>query len=185
MIIWSSRFNTYLLLSLLGVLLAGCRSAESKRANQLATFRVHAEVRGQSDTSKLISVFRSSPIVLYVEKEPFLTEGMVKEAKVIDLPGGAFSLQVQLTKHATLLLEQYSARSLSKHIAIFAEFGPQEKRKIFAEARWLAAPVIDKRIANGMLVFTPDADHKEAEEIALGLNSVARKRKAVSYIDEE
>ena len=44
-----------------------------------------------------------------------------------------------------------------------------------AEGRWLAAPRINKRIADGVLVFTPDATREEAEQIALGLNNLAQK----------
>jgi hypothetical protein len=43
------------------------------------------------------------------------------------------------------------------------------------DCRWLAAPVISHRIGDGVLVFTPDATREEAEEIALGLNNVAKK----------
>jgi len=40
--------------------------------------------------------------------------------------------------------------------------------------RWLAAPVISRRIPDGVLVFTPDASRAEADDIVLGLNNIAR-----------
>jgi hypothetical protein len=43
------------------------------------------------------------------------------------------------------------------------------------ESRWLAAPVIPRRISNGVLTFTPDASREEADLIAIGLNNVAKK----------
>jgi hypothetical protein len=39
--------------------------------------------------------------------------------------------------------------------------------------RWLAAPRITGRIADGRLEFTPDATRDEAERIVHGLNRVA------------
>ena len=44
----------------------------------------------------------------------------------------------------------------------------------YTEARWLAAPMITRRITNGLFVFTPDCSREEAERIVLGLNHVAR-----------
>ena len=39
---------------------------------------------------------------------------------------------------------------------------------------WLAAPMTNKRISDGVLVFTPDASREEADRIVLGLNNVAK-----------
>ena len=61
-------------------------------------------------------------------------------------------------------------RIAAGEIAIFSQFGEEMK-----DYRWLAAPVINRRISDGVLVFTPDATREEAEEIALGLNNVAKK----------
>ena len=186
MIIRRFGFNSYLLLSLLPVLGIGCQTEKSKEEHEYATFTVHVEIRDrQSDSAKLISVLRSSPMTLTVDKEPFLNESMVKSAKVIDIPDGGFQLQIEFTKHGGLILEQASARSLGKRFAIYSEFGRQTARQVFPQARWLAAPKIEKRISNGMLTFTPDADRKEADEIALALNNLVRVRKERSYIEED
>jgi hypothetical protein len=186
MIIRRSGFNIYLLPLLLSLLMAGCRTEEGKIRHQYSAFTVHLETRSdQKDSTKLISVLRSAPMLLNIEKEPFLNESMVKSAKVMDVPQGGFVLQIELTKSASLTLEQYSARSLGKRFAIYGEFGQQTARNVFPHSRWLAAPVIDRRISNGTLVFTPDADRKEAEDFALGLNNLARVRKSRSYIDED
>ena len=48
---------------------------------------------------------------------------------------------------------------------IFSEFG---------QARWLAAPMINKRISDGNYVFTPDATREEAERIVRGVNNVIK-----------
>jgi hypothetical protein len=39
--------------------------------------------------------------------------------------------------------------------------------------RWVAAPTMTERIADGRLVFAPDATREEAERIVHGLNRVA------------
>src|SRR5262245_12559182 len=115
MIIRRFGFNIYLASVFLTALGLGCRTEEGKRNHQYATFTVHVEIRNdQSDATKLISVLRSSPITLTVNKEPFLDESMVKSARVVDAQGGGFVLQVEFTKQASLTLEQQSARALGK-----------------------------------------------------------------------
>ena len=75
-----------------------------------------------------------------------------------------------LTIDGTVLLEECTAANRGRRIAIFSQFGEKIK-----DYRWLAAPVITRRISDGVLVFTPDATREEAEEIALGLNNVSKK----------
>ena len=48
------------------------------------------------------------------------------------------------------------------------------------EGRWLAAPYIHNRTGDGVLLFTPDATRQEADNIAFGLNNVAKKIEAQS-----
>ena len=43
-----------------------------------------------------------------------------------------------------------------------------------ADSRWLAAPVISRRIGNGVLVFTADCERDEADQLVLGLNNVSK-----------
>src|SRR5258707_149936 len=71
-----------------------------------------------------------------------------------------------------VLREQYSGANPGLHLAIFSEFPDPQNEKV-ALSRWLAAPRISRRIADGILSFTPDATREEAEEIALALNHVA------------
>src|SRR5438105_3741901 len=139
MMIGWCRFNIYLFVAL--VIACGCRSPESKRNKQLAMLRLHLEARRDAtDHTQEVSILREHPISLTVERAPFLTEAEVKEAKVIDATGG-FALRIQFDRHGALLLEQYSVANRGKRFAVFTEFG--EKLK---EIRWLAAPVIARRI---------------------------------------
>jgi len=109
---------------------------------------------------------------IIIQKEAILTQSDVKEAKVVDVVGG-FAMRVQFDHRGTLLLEQYSSEHVGKHFAIFSQFAAPPDEKL-NHGRWLAAPRITHRIGDGALVFTPDATREEAEQIALGLNNVAK-----------
>ena len=168
MIIRLSRFNTYLLAAAFLATLAGCQSARTKHEKQIATLRLHLEVGGDAgDRGEPVTVSRAAQIRLKVDKNPFLNEADVAKARVLDAMGG-FIMSIQFERRATLMLEQYSATNPGKHIAIVAQWGEKQK-----ETRWLAAPLISRRISDGLLIFTPDATREEADEIVHGLNNVA------------
>lgn len=170
MVIRAARFNTYLLLLALLAALVGCQTAAGKRKRQDAVVRVHLETfRDGTTFNELVSIGRTSPMVVNVYKSPFLTEDNVASAKIVDAVGG-FGLQIQFDRHGTMLLEQYSASNPRKRLAIFSQFGEKLDR-----TRWLAAPMIYQRIPDGVLTFTPDADLEETAQIELGLNNHARK----------
>lgn len=165
--IQTGRFNIYLLVAALGIGLCACQTTESKKKNELSTLRVHLEVSPDgAGFSEPVPVFRESPVTVNVEKEPFLTEANVAEAKLLNVMGG-YLIQLQFDRRGSWLLDQYSTANKGRRVAIFSQFGtpPQE--------RWLAAPILAQRITNGFLVFTPDATQEEAEDIVRGLNNVA------------
>lgn len=166
------QFNPYLALLLACLALAGCQTAGTRARKEISTLRVHLEVRpeptGQTET---VTVFRESPVELTVERSPFLTEVHVESAKLVDA-FGVPTIQVQLNRSGTWLLEQYTTAHRGRRMAIFSQFGERPE-----QARWLAAPLIRHRIADGFLVFTPDASREEAERIVRGLNNLAARRK--------
>jgi preprotein translocase subunit SecD len=155
------RFNSYLLLALVALCAVGCKSMKKKDAT---TFRLHQEVNPDGDRSSAVPVYRASPMYVNVENGPFITEGHIAKASVIEALG-SFQIMVQFDRRGTWLLEQYTTAHRGRRIGIFSQFG---------DARWLAAPVMNKRIADGVLVFTPDASREEADRIVLGLNNVAK-----------
>ncbi len=172
MIIGWSRFNIYLLCGLLAAT-AGCKTPEQKAAKkkekQISTLAVHLEVaRDSMDFSRSIQVFREKPLVVNIDKSPFLTEAQVAEAKIVPERDG-WALLIKFDQRGTWLLEQYTTTNPGKHMAIFSVFGEDKK-----DARWLAAPLITRRISNGILTFTPDATRAEAEELVFGLNNLAK-----------
>jgi hypothetical protein len=171
MLIRVLRFNTYLLPALAFVLGVGCQSSKTKNPKEPdkkaeASLRVHLEVNPDgSDRSEPVTIGRAHPFQMNVEKTAFLTEFQVEKASVEEVLGG-YSIAVQFNKQGTILLEMHTTGHKGKHLAISAEFG---------EMRWIAAPLIKQRIADGRLMFTPDATREEAERIVNGLNRVAKR----------
>ncbi len=164
-------FNAYLALFALAVG-AGCKSAEErKRAKTYATFRLHLEVN--PDASGRHQEIEISGAQLTVSDAPFLDEGNLDRAAVVDTVDGGYAVQVQYDRHGTLVLEGVTTAHRGRRIAVFTEFGVGKS----ATARWLAAPIIGRRLADGVFIFTPNATREEANEIVLGLNNIARKIK--------
>jgi preprotein translocase subunit SecD len=171
MIIWPKRFNIYFLCLTLLATAAGCRSPESDHKKQLAVLHVYLEVPPDTmGMSASAPIYREHPTSVTVARAPFLGEGDVAAAKVVEDKVGGFALQIQFDQRGTWTLEQYSATNPGKRFAIYAEFGDK-----MAIHRWLAAPIIARRISDGTLTFTPDATREETEQIVRGLNNVAIK----------
>jgi preprotein translocase subunit SecD len=89
----------------------------------------------------------------------------ITEASVVDVEGG-YGIRIKFDAHGARVLENITARNAGRHLVVYAAF---------PEIRWLAAPMIKHRIADGALVFTPDATREEAERIVQGINNVAKK----------
>jgi hypothetical protein len=158
-------FNGFLVL-LAVAMAAGCgTSEERKKKNELSNIRVHVESDTRTDQSSAISVIRSSPTRLNIEREPLLDEHNVVGATLEEQPGG-FAVRVKLDRQGTWILERTTVVNRGKHLAIHAHFG---------EDRWLAAPLITAKNSTGSLTFTPDATREEAERFVRGLNNVVRK----------
>ena len=160
-----SRFNIYLCAGVIAlVATCGCQSVGGKK--EASTLRLHLEVTPDgTDRSTPVPIYRESPIYVNVEKAPFLDEGAVAKASVVEVMGG-FSIFIQFDRRGSWLLEQYTVANKGRRIGVFSQFG---------QTRWLAAPIISKPIADGAFVFTPDATREEADRIVRGLNNVAKK----------
>jgi PII-like signaling protein len=151
-------------------LVCGCQTAEEKKDKKFATLRLHVEVTHEAmDFSTTVPIFREKPVSVTINKDPFITEADVSEARIID-DTGVWAIQIQLTRRGSWLLEQQTTSNPGAHIAIFSEWGSTKPK----QARWLAAPALRRRISDGRLTFTPDATHEEAEEIVLGLSNLAK-----------
>lgn len=165
-------FNLYFALAMTVALFCGCQT-EWQKKKPVAALRVHLEVGSDnSEMSQTVSVLRADPVSVTISHDPILTEANVVAAKVIQTPGG-FAVEVQFDENGTWLLEQYTASNPGKHFVIFGQWGEK-----LANSRWLAAPLITHRIADGILIFTPDASREEADQLVLGLNNVAKNMKS-------
>jgi len=101
--------------------------------------------------------------------EPFLTEANVVAAVLLETPGGV-AVEIKLDEVGTYTLEQYTSAYAGKHLAIFGQWNER-----IADSRWLAAPLLNHRIADGVLAFTPDCSAEEARQLVVGLNNMALK----------
>lgn len=167
-------FNLYFLFVLALVLTQGCSSTSQKR--RLTTFTLHLEAdSGQKQKATPVPVYRGKPLLVNAVDSPFLSEGNVSRAEVIDVVGG-FALKVTFERRGAWLLETYTAANRGRRMAIQAGFAdpadPKHKKRV---TRWIAAPLITHKISDGVLTFTPDCSLEEAKEIALGLNNLAKK----------
>jgi preprotein translocase subunit SecD len=169
-----NRFNIYFVLAVALAGLCGCHTAEGQHKKQLARLGLYLEVNPDTTgRSEEVPIFRENPVMMNVQKQPFLTEANIKVAKVIQVVGG-FALSVQYDREGALLLEQFTAANRGKHLAVFSQWTRPPDDKL-NKGRWLAAPKISSHISDGFIAFTPDATQEEAEQIALGLNNLARK----------
>lgn len=123
-----------------------------------------------SDRAVEVEFLRSNPVRVTIDKEPFLWEMYLGEARVIPTDGGGVEMEVTFNSHGRTLLENYTAANKGRRMVIAAEFDKQR--------RILAAPRITKLLSNGVIRFTPDASPEEAERIVNGWNNIAEvKRK--------
>ena len=162
------RFNLYLLLLGGGWLAAGCQLAD-RMNREPAALRVHLQNPETVSAGETVQVLRSQPMLVHIAADPILTEFHVSGAKLVESAGG-FAVEIQFNRTGALMLEQYTSANPGKHFAIFGQWSDKA-----ADGRWLAAPLISHRIANGQLSFTPDASREEAEQLVLGLNNAAKK----------
>ena len=162
------RFNLYLLLMLVAFLAGGCLWTK-KKIEKVGAIRIHIEspvsVPGKTETIRLL---RSQPVEVVVDEDPTVTEQNILAATLLETPGG-FSIRVKFDETGSWMLEQATAGNPGKHLAIFAQWG-----ETIAEGRWLAAPVITRRVADGVITFTPDASREEALKLVEGLNHTAK-----------
>jgi hypothetical protein len=174
MLICRMRFNFILAVVLTSLLFPGCATS-NKKDKSVATIRVFLELSPSSTIpSEQVPIYRADPFLLKVAKDPFLNEAYVKRASVIPTTGG-FALLIEFDDQGSARLEQITAMNPGKHLAISSAFGPK-----LSQVRWLAAPLVNHRVSNGQLGFTPDCTQAEAIQIADGLNNVVANAKKKS-----
>ncbi len=170
--LWWRCFNSnFILLSVfVGLLAAGCKT--SKEDKHVSTLRVHVQTH-QDPTGhyKKVPVYRDKPkYSFYIDPSPFLTEADLSQASLEKEKGwDGFHIRLQFDHRGSLKLENITATNVGRRLVIFSQFNKTN--------RWLAAPLIHERIADGKLTFVPDATRSEAKLIVQGLNNVIEKRR--------
>lgn len=168
--VYARRFNIFFALAMAAAFVCGCQT--DKKKDQVSVLRVHLQASQNTAGSTVpVTVLRSNPVSVTIAHDPILTEANIIAAKVIETPGG-FAVEIQFDESSSLMLEQYSSSNLGLHFVIFGQWG-----ETAADGRWLAAPLITRRIATGQLAFTPDITRAQADRLVLGLNNVAKKTK--------
>jgi hypothetical protein len=154
-------FYNIILLSL--GLVAGCQTSDDPK-KELTAIRLHIEANPDGTTfSRTVGIYRAQPVPVNIESAPFADERDVEHAAVIDWMDG-FAIQLNFNRHGQWVLENVTRSNPNRRVAVEADFG--------ADTRWLAAPLLRRPIADGVLTFTPDATREEADRIVRGLNNV-------------
>ncbi len=165
----SARFNTYLTVALLLIVLCpGCETTGKKKEDKdVSILSLHLQT-DQLDGPhiKHITVFRAAPIYLNVEEDAYVDSGNIVAAAVAD-DNGSYDIQIKFDMHGSVLLDQMTSGNRNKRIAVFCKWDK--------ETRWLSAKLINRRAFDGIYTFTPDASREEVERIVRGLNNVAKK----------
>ncbi|HAM72549.1 MAG TPA: hypothetical protein DCM86_12980 [Verrucomicrobiales bacterium] len=148
------------------------KAKPKKRKKETVTIRVHVEALvGGTTPGTPVTVLRSNPMVVNVEKDPVVDESRLEEARLIDGPGGP-EIELQFDSQGRTMLGNYTAAHRGQRLAIYSDFGKDH--------RWLAAPVITRIASNGTIRFSPDATLDEAQRIVENLNrqaGVSKKKK--------
>lgn len=174
------RFNLYLLPVVLCLAATGCAGSlfHHQKKEPVAILRVHVESEASNvGSTKNVPVLRSQPVMVNISTDPILTEADVIAARLLDAPGG-FNIELKFEETAGWRLEQFTAINPGKHLAIYAHWGDKPE-----DGRWLAAPLIVRRMADSTLTFTPDASHAEAEQWVQELNAAAKKKAGMKSTD--
>ena len=165
-------FNLYFVPAAVLLLLApGCAFLKSEFHNQpQAIVRIHIESGTSSGISQTVSVIRAQPVLINILTEPIISEANITGARLLDTSGG-FAVELRFDQSGGWALEQFTAANPGKHLVIFGQWSDKA-----VDGRWLAAPLIVHRMANALLVFTPDTSRAEAELLVKGLNEDAKKK---------
>lgn len=163
----NQRWTFNIILFLLTVLLTGCQSARNKK-KEAAFLRFHLETNQDGTKHNApVPVYRASPVYINVERNAALDEGFIRKAEVVDVDEhGGFALKLVFDETGTQRLDYLTTANKGRRLAVHARW---------TEDRWLAAPLITKRIANGVFIFTPDASRDEVNRIVAGLENVIKK----------
>lgn len=172
MMVPGSRFNINLvLLVLLAVFGTACKTSEEKEKSNQATFlRFHLETNPIGPRHSMPGlVYRNNPMEIYMERDAVLDEGFMLKAEMVDADEfGNHAIKIIFDETGTQRLDYLTTSYRGRRLVVNCRW---------TENRLLGAPLITRRITDGVFVFTPDASREETERIVAGLNNVIAKLK--------
>jgi hypothetical protein len=143
----------------------------ARKPKAVKRFRVHVESKHDiPERSLVVELGKPNPVRFTAEKLPILNEVHVTKAALLDEVGG-FRVQITFNTLGAKILESYTAAAAGRHLLIMTE--------IDGEARWLGAPLIRRRLGEGVLDFIPNATREDMERLVNGLNKEVRKNKSL------
>jgi hypothetical protein len=159
-------FNIILMLAT--VFLGACKTGKDKEAAEATFLRLHLETnRDGTQHNSSVPVYRAKPMLLNVERNASLDEGFMKKAEVVDVDEfGGFAIRLIFNDTGKQRLDYLTTANKGRRLGIHARW---------TEDRWLGAPIITRRIDDGIFIFTPDASREEADRIVEGLENVIKK----------
>ena len=184
----SLAFNIFLAAAA-AALCGGCGTKRLDLKKGYAKMDIFLESkRGAASGAMLVHVTREN-FPVYVDPEPFLTEEDLDKATLVDGADGTYSIQLVFGDHGKLVLDMTTTSSRGSRMVIYAMFPPPgwvepKEGSAFAAEKtepgkarasgWLSMVPINRGLTGGVLQFTPDATHEEAERIVKGLNHMAK-----------
>ena len=167
----SERFNTYLAVTV-ALVLVGCETSDldstKHRGSELSSLRVHIETNPDNlGMSRRIDV-GPEPHQSFSVAGPALGEMHLMVAQLWEGKEGEYAIHLQFDRTGVQMLEMYSMSYRGKRLAVFSQF---------PNPRWIGTVRMDRRIADGTLLFRPDATREEALRIVTGLNKAVAKLK--------
>lgn len=165
------RFNSYFFV-LVAALLTACETTNpggsTKAAPNVATLRIHMETHADTvGLSRQITVGRE-PAQTFSVTTPVLSEDNLAKAQIWDGNPGEFAIHLQFDREGTRSLEMLSVSYRGKRLAIGGQF---------PDPRWIGTVRMERRIADGTLLFRPNATREEAEKMVRLLNNTVAKLK--------
>ncbi|MEN9576851.1 MAG: hypothetical protein RL514_4706 [Verrucomicrobiota bacterium] len=168
------RYNSYLLL-LVAAGLTGCETTQpggsAKAAQGVATLHVHLETHrdplGLSRQITIGPVGSENPQTFFITP-PMITEEALVAARLWEGTGEQFAIHLQFDRAGQRSLETLSMSYRGKRLALMSQF---------PEARWIGTVRMDRRIADGALLFRPEITREEAVKLVRLLNGTVAKLK--------
>jgi hypothetical protein len=132
-------FNIYFALVCVA-LAGGCAvfreiKKETGPKKEESTIRLYLEGEKADSTTAGTVLVTSNKYMFTIQREPFLDEGDLSKASIVDGRDGSYSIQLRFNDHGTLLLDMYTADNKGKHIIVFSQFpkrgqkAQQQKKK--------------------------------------------------------